>query len=163
MTLGKRSRQRSEDRECRRADFKLSQHAVGERCMIVALMVLCLRNRSDQVLNGSLAPKMDPTTGTPQVADPSLAGPPITLPSKAATFGALYIGLSVSILLYGFSLHQTLRYYRSYPQDRIVIKIWVLLVMIVETLTTAFMFHTTYLYLVVGGASLIQLGEAIPW
>ncbi|OSD05869.1 hypothetical protein PYCCODRAFT_1474773 [Trametes coccinea BRFM310] len=50
--------------------------------------------------------------------------------------------------LVGTLLQQTFRYFRSYPADPLYMKIWVLLVVILQLFSTTLIMHTSYYYLV---------------
>ncbi|KAI0742509.1 hypothetical protein C8Q80DRAFT_911038 [Daedaleopsis nitida] len=75
----------------------------------------------------------------------------LTIPSRASTFGALFFGSTFSLIMYGWGLLQTFRYFRMYPQDKTLIKAWVVILMFFESLATAFMLHICYIYFVIEG------------
>ncbi|KAI0801449.1 hypothetical protein C8Q74DRAFT_1242142 [Fomes fomentarius] len=64
------------------------------------------------------------------------------------TLGAWLLGVAGSLLLNGMIFHQTFRYFRLYPNDRTLLKAWVLIVMVLETFTTVLTLHTAYFYLI---------------
>ncbi|PIL31159.1 hypothetical protein GSI_05856 [Ganoderma sinense ZZ0214-1] len=64
------------------------------------------------------------------------------------SMGAWLIGCSVTILLNGFMFHQAYQYFREYENDMKFMKIWVLIVLVFETLLSILMLHTSYFYLV---------------
>ncbi|OSC98537.1 hypothetical protein PYCCODRAFT_1447422 [Trametes coccinea BRFM310] len=65
---------------------------------------------------------------------------PTQIPSLSDTYGALFIGMCLSILLYGVTVHQVYRYFRLYPKDRIAMK--------ATTLHTIMPIHICYYHLV---------------
>ncbi|KAJ3007343.1 hypothetical protein NUW54_g3582 [Trametes sanguinea] len=118
---------------------------------------------------------MDPkSTGIPSgtlpTADPPILSLPTQIPSLGDTYGALFIGMCLSILLYGVTVHQVYRYFRLYPKDQILMKFIVLSILcdqlripnpceqvadsapylrIVETLHTIMPIHIWYIILAV--------------
>ncbi|KAJ3017974.1 hypothetical protein NUW54_g450 [Trametes sanguinea] len=60
-----------------------------------------------------------PCTVTTPPSDPSAATPSPPLPE---TYGALLVGTSFGLMLYGLTLHQYYRYVRSYRQDALWVK-----------------------------------------
>ncbi|KAL1939396.1 hypothetical protein VTO73DRAFT_9952 [Trametes versicolor] len=77
--------------------------------------------------------------------NPMLAIKPLSLNDS---FGALFIGMCICILLYGLTLYQTYRYFRLYPQDQKWLKIMVIVILVAETLHTIMTIHTCYYQLV---------------
>ncbi|EJF56507.1 hypothetical protein DICSQDRAFT_163857 [Dichomitus squalens LYAD-421 SS1] len=63
---------------------------------------------------------------TTDPAAPATSGPsPLVLPqlpSLANTYGAIFIGNCVALMLYGLTTYQTYRYFRLYPKDSIFLK-----------------------------------------
>ncbi|CDO74302.1 hypothetical protein BN946_scf184839.g7 [Trametes cinnabarina] len=57
---------------------------------------------------------------------PALPSLPIQIPSLSDTYGALFIGMCISIFLYGLTGLQVYRYFRLYPKDKILLKATVL-------------------------------------
>ncbi|KAI0648833.1 hypothetical protein C8Q79DRAFT_1007415 [Trametes meyenii] len=88
------------------------------------------------------------TSMSPTSSTGGLLPLPSQLPSLDDTYGALFIGMCVCILLYGLTLHQTYRYFRLYPDDRKWLKVFVLAILIIETGHTAMTAHLCYHYLV---------------
>ncbi|KAI0659648.1 hypothetical protein C8Q70DRAFT_1053990 [Cubamyces menziesii] len=74
--------------------------------------------------------------------------PLVKLPALDNTFGAWLLGTIFSALLQGTVYHQTYRYFRLYPKDPMYLKIWVIIVGILETLNTSLAIHAAYVYLV---------------
>ncbi|OSD05877.1 hypothetical protein PYCCODRAFT_1464583 [Trametes coccinea BRFM310] len=62
--------------------------------------------------------------------------------------GAWLVGTFISTLGVGMLLQQTVRYFRLYPTDPHFLKIWVLLAVVFQMITTAMVMHTCYYYLV---------------
>ncbi|RPD73379.1 hypothetical protein L226DRAFT_109338 [Lentinus tigrinus ALCF2SS1-7] len=62
--------------------------------------------------------------------------------------GAWLIGTFIGLLLQGVGYHQTFRYFRLYPHDPRLLKLWVILLTIMETVNTALSMHTCYYNLV---------------
>ncbi|KAI0701238.1 hypothetical protein C8T65DRAFT_275143 [Cerioporus squamosus] len=83
------------------------------------------------------------TTATP--VDPLAAFPHIPVDN---TLGAWLLGVVGSLLLNGTIFLQAFEYYRQFPKDRMLLKIWVSAVVFLETLTSALIIHTAYFYLV---------------
>ncbi|KAM5544728.1 hypothetical protein V8D89_001626 [Ganoderma adspersum] len=81
-----------------------------------------------------------PASGT----TPSPAG----IPSLGNTFGVLLVSIFVSLMMYGLTLAQTIRYARLYSSDRPFLKILVAAIFITDTLHSASMMHICYHYLV---------------
>ncbi|KAI0327373.1 hypothetical protein GY45DRAFT_1373256 [Cubamyces sp. BRFM 1775] len=73
---------------------------------------------------------------------------PATIPSLDSTLGAWLLGTFFGILLQGTVYHQTYRYFRLYPKDPTYLKIWVTVVVVIETLNTALTMHASYVYLI---------------
>ncbi|KAK7454651.1 hypothetical protein VKT23_011404 [Stygiomarasmius scandens] len=66
------------------------------------------------------------------------------------TFGAMFVGSMVSLIIYGISCLQCYFYYLNYPGDELHIKMLVLLVWVLDSLHVAFMCHAMYHYLITG-------------
>ncbi|RDX54121.1 hypothetical protein OH76DRAFT_1479169 [Lentinus brumalis] len=73
---------------------------------------------------------------------------PVKLPALDNTMGAWLVGTFISLLLQGVGYHQTYRYFRLYPDDPRWLKLWVILVTLVETLNTVLSMHVCYYNLV---------------
>ncbi|KAI0709646.1 hypothetical protein C8T65DRAFT_739826 [Cerioporus squamosus] len=82
---------------------------------------------------------MDPSSSTPVV------GP---VPPLDNTLGAWLIGTFIGLLLQGVAYHQTSRYFCLYPHDPRYLKLWVVLITLVETVNAVLSMHTCYYYLV---------------
>ncbi|TFK91553.1 hypothetical protein K466DRAFT_595982 [Polyporus arcularius HHB13444] len=72
----------------------------------------------------------------------------LQLPALDNTFGAVLLGTFFSLILYGMTLHQSYRYYRLYPKDRVWLKGVVSLTIVLETFHMALACHVCYFYLV---------------
>ncbi|KAI0763302.1 hypothetical protein BD413DRAFT_616421 [Trametes elegans] len=72
-----------------------------------------------------------------------------TLPQFPAldyTVGAWFIATFIGITLYGITLQQSFRYYRLYPDDDVVLKALVVVILILETFHTILCAHVCYFY-----------------
>ncbi|KAI0365395.1 hypothetical protein BV20DRAFT_757779 [Pilatotrama ljubarskyi] len=98
-------------------------------------------------------PPSDAASATPPDGLPVLSQPP----SVESTLGALFVGTLVCTLLYGLTLYQTYRYYRLYPRDLKIFKILVPVVLVLETLHTAFAIETCYWYMIKNYANPVAL------
>ncbi|RPD82704.1 hypothetical protein L226DRAFT_549338 [Lentinus tigrinus ALCF2SS1-7] len=78
-------------------------------------------------------------------SDPTAAFPLIPVDN---TLGAWLLGVAGSFLLNGTIFHQAIRYYRQFPKDRLLLKLWVAAVVVLETFTSALILHTAYFYLI---------------
>ncbi|KAH9893999.1 hypothetical protein C8Q73DRAFT_790582 [Cubamyces lactineus] len=83
--------------------------------------------------------------------------------SLDSTLGAWLLGTFFGILLQGTVYHQTYRYFRLYPKDPMYFKIWVVVVVIIETLNTALTMHASYVYLIRNYFNPISLFENPVW
>lgn len=64
------------------------------------------------------------------------------------TFGAMYIGGTIAVMMYGITSLQTYLYYVYYPNDPASMKWLVAFVWVLETLQTAFVTHAIYYYVI---------------
>ncbi|KAJ2978792.1 hypothetical protein NUW54_g11238 [Trametes sanguinea] len=64
------------------------------------------------------------------------------------SIGSWLVGAYISTLGVGMLLQQTMRYFRLYPADPHFLKIWVVLAVVFQLLTTAMVMHASYYYLV---------------
>ncbi|TBU26609.1 hypothetical protein BD311DRAFT_762107 [Dichomitus squalens] len=77
----------------------------------------------------------DPVAGFPQIpVDNSL--------------GAWLLGVAASLLLNGILIHQMYHYFSLYPKDRLLLKTWVSVVVVLETFISVLILHTAYFYLI---------------
>ncbi|TDL25235.1 hypothetical protein BD410DRAFT_632307 [Rickenella mellea] len=77
-------------------------------------------------------------------------------PTLGNTMGALFIGLLVSVLLFGIICLQAYNYYQKYPEDRAYVKIAFLLV--VNAINAALLSEGMYHYLIRNFANFAALG-----
>ncbi|KAI9058829.1 hypothetical protein FKP32DRAFT_1680528 [Trametes sanguinea] len=85
------------------------------------------------------------------------------LPQLDNTLGAWLLGTFFGTLLQGTVYHQAYRYSRLYPNDPMYLKLWVLVVVLIETLNTALTWHSSYVYLIKNFANPIALLGAPVW
>ncbi|KAI9069855.1 hypothetical protein FKP32DRAFT_1586575 [Trametes sanguinea] len=64
------------------------------------------------------------------------------------TFGALLVGTYFGLMLYGFMVHQSYTYFSDYPKDVKVNKIFVIVLLVLETAHSTAALHFCYTYLV---------------
>ncbi|TBU25189.1 hypothetical protein BD311DRAFT_765041 [Dichomitus squalens] len=89
---------------------------------------------------------------TTDPAAPATSGPsPLVLPqlpSLANTYGAIFIGNCVALMLYGLTTYQTYRYFRLYPKDSIFLKGLVAVIFLSETVHAILPIHMCYYHLI---------------
>ncbi|KAN0074729.1 hypothetical protein V8E55_011778 [Tylopilus felleus] len=85
------------------------------------------------------------------------------LPSFDNTLGALFIGFSVSTMVYGVFLVQVYHYYHRYPSDKAGYKVIVALLLILETTHQAFNGHSVYYYAITNYMNMIALLDKPVW
>ncbi|KAI0688911.1 hypothetical protein C8Q76DRAFT_260572 [Earliella scabrosa] len=73
---------------------------------------------------------------------------PFTALSLDDTFGVLLIATFISLALYGLTLHQLYRYFRTCVRDSLALKSLVATVLILESLHTVMLTHLCYHYLI---------------
>ncbi|RPD54873.1 hypothetical protein L226DRAFT_261520 [Lentinus tigrinus ALCF2SS1-7] len=86
------------------------------------------------------------TTATMTPLDPLALLPKV--PALDNTFGAVLLGTFLALILYGLTLHQSYRYFGMYPGDSRILKGLVIVVLILETVTSIMSMHACYFYLV---------------
>ncbi|KAJ8486834.1 hypothetical protein ONZ51_g4579 [Trametes cubensis] len=84
-----------------------------------------------------------------------------SFPTLDNSYGALLLGTCISLILYGVSLHQLYRYFRLYSTDTPSIRTLVIVLMILETLLSAFLAHTCYHTLVTNYFKPLTLLESV--
>ncbi|EIW63549.1 uncharacterized protein TRAVEDRAFT_43835 [Trametes versicolor FP-101664 SS1] len=84
-------------------------------------------------------------TGTP-LSDTQGALPAI--PALDNSYGAMLLGTFLGIMLYGLTIHQTYRYFRLYSRDPRPLKLFVLLIVTLETLHTVIWMIACYHFLI---------------
>jgi hypothetical protein len=77
------------------------------------------------------------------------------------TFGAAFLGVLVSAVLFGITNMQTLIYFRRYPDDRRARKISVAILWVLDALTFALTVHILYHYLVSGFGNYFALFKIV--
>ncbi|KAI8990418.1 hypothetical protein BD414DRAFT_483569 [Trametes punicea] len=85
------------------------------------------------------------------------------LPHLDNTLGAWLVGTFIGTLLQGTVYHQAYRYFRMYPNDPQYLKIWVIIVVLLETLNTVLTMHSSYVYLITNYFDPIALLGAPVW
>ncbi|KAI0752447.1 hypothetical protein C8Q80DRAFT_1117872 [Daedaleopsis nitida] len=85
------------------------------------------------------------------------------LPPVDDTLGAVLIGTFLSIFFQGLISHQAYYYYRTYPNDRWFLKLWVAAVVILEVFSVICTMHGSYYYLVTHYADPTVLLKKAPW
>ncbi|KAL1940973.1 hypothetical protein VTO73DRAFT_7609 [Trametes versicolor] len=81
------------------------------------------------------------------------------LPSLNSTLGAILLGSIFGFMLYALMLHQTYRYFRMYPGDRLPLKLLILTIVLMETFHTVLWIIICYQYLVVNYFNPLNLIE----
>ncbi|KAH9932746.1 uncharacterized protein BXZ73DRAFT_101284 [Epithele typhae] len=66
-----------------------------------------------------------------------------------STFGAIFLGGCLSVILYGLCMHQTYGYYRSQYSDSPILRLLVAVVILLDTTQVALVTHSIYFYLVI--------------
>ncbi|KAI0326503.1 hypothetical protein GY45DRAFT_1328834 [Cubamyces sp. BRFM 1775] len=69
-------------------------------------------------------------------------------PALDNTYGALLLGSCFGMMLYGLTIHQTYRYFRLYPKDRLWIKALIAGILLLDTLHTVLCIVAVYYHLV---------------
>ncbi|TBU31798.1 hypothetical protein BD311DRAFT_751622 [Dichomitus squalens] len=77
------------------------------------------------------------------------------------SFGAVLVGNSVGLIIYGMTLLQCYRYFRLYPGDSYKMKVLVFAFMMLETLHIIETTHTCYYYLVSNYCESAKLGIGV--
>ncbi|RDX50710.1 hypothetical protein OH76DRAFT_1482115 [Lentinus brumalis] len=98
-----------------------------------------------------ILPRVNVTTAGPSPVPISpIPGPSLSLPELPAldnTFGALLIGTFIGLMQFGWTANQCYRYYRTYHEDRWLLKVLVTAVLVLETFHTILCMHISYFYL----------------
>ncbi|KAI0773046.1 hypothetical protein BD413DRAFT_611970 [Trametes elegans] len=68
------------------------------------------------------------------------------VPSLDSTIGAVLVGTVVGVMLYGLTVHQTYRYFKLYPADRLLLKVLVATILVFETVHTVLWIIVVYHY-----------------
>ncbi|KAI0714176.1 hypothetical protein C8T65DRAFT_738849 [Cerioporus squamosus] len=85
------------------------------------------------------------------------------VPTLDSFIGAWLVGTFASATLQGVLFVQTYSYFRGYPNDPRFVKIWVIVVFLVELTTTIFSMHSCYFYLVTNYLNAAALLSNIVW
>ncbi|TFK91564.1 hypothetical protein K466DRAFT_659954 [Polyporus arcularius HHB13444] len=78
------------------------------------------------------------------MASSAMFPPPFSLPSLDSTYGAFLLGLFLGLILYGVSLHQGYVYMRTFRRDPRGYKIYVLLLLLMDTMHTVTLMIVCY-------------------
>ncbi|KAI0694302.1 hypothetical protein C8T65DRAFT_666911 [Cerioporus squamosus] len=97
---------------------------------------------------GARTPQLSPTNSSTPVAGLPPGAQIPTIPPLDDTYGALLLGMSFGLMLYGLTVHQAYRYFRMYPRDIGLLKGFVLTLLALETLHTACSIIACYYHLV---------------
>ncbi|EIW52147.1 uncharacterized protein TRAVEDRAFT_53575 [Trametes versicolor FP-101664 SS1] len=81
----------------------------------------------------------------------------LRIPSLDSTIGAVLLGAIFGSMLYGLTVHQTYRYFKLYPKDRLFLKSLVLTILIFETLHTAVWIIVIYRYAITDAFNLVNI------
>ncbi|TFK83042.1 hypothetical protein K466DRAFT_666127 [Polyporus arcularius HHB13444] len=87
----------------------------------------------------------------------------VSLPVVDNTYGAWLLGSFACVLFQGMVFHQTYRYFKLYPRDATYLKVWVIVVNVVELVTTMMAVHTSYYYMVSHAFDVAVLLEKPVW
>ncbi|KAJ7636202.1 hypothetical protein FB45DRAFT_444053 [Roridomyces roridus] len=85
-------------------------------------------------------------------------------PTIANTLGAAFIGFAFSCVVFGMNTTQVLSYLQRYPEDRLVYKLLVCLIWVLELVDQAFIGHSVYYYVIQHFAEpFTLLTQAVVW
>ncbi|KAI0690139.1 hypothetical protein C8T65DRAFT_834482 [Cerioporus squamosus] len=79
----------------------------------------------------------------------TLGSDPPALPALDNTLGAMLLGTFAGLILEGLLIHQGVRYFRLYPNDSLLLKLWVSAVLLVEAIDSALNMHMCFYNMVV--------------
>ncbi|TFK92475.1 hypothetical protein K466DRAFT_595228 [Polyporus arcularius HHB13444] len=85
------------------------------------------------------------------------------VPALDSFLGAWLVGTFASATLQGVLFVQTYSYFRQYPNDPRFVKIWVLVVFLLELVMTILSMHSCYFYLVTNYLKIAALLSNIVW
>jgi len=71
------------------------------------------------------------------------------IPAIKKLVANVLIGFSISTVVFGVSVLQAYRYYRNYPDDKAIIKWTVAILCLLDTMSTALVAHSLYIFLVI--------------
>ncbi|KAK0481170.1 hypothetical protein EDD18DRAFT_1113021 [Armillaria luteobubalina] len=81
-----------------------------------------------------------------------------SLPSVLGrTLGAIYVGATIAAVLYGMTIHQTVTYYKGYPNDSWHFRYGVAFLWVLDTLHVALSTHALYYYLIESFGNYLQV------
>ncbi|KAJ8486841.1 hypothetical protein ONZ51_g4583 [Trametes cubensis] len=89
-----------------------------------------------------------PPNATDSPLSNPLAGALPKIPALDNSYGAMLLGTSFGLMLYGLTLHQTYRYFRLYPRDLALFKGFVISILTMETLHTVIWMIACYHFLI---------------
>ncbi|KAH9902450.1 hypothetical protein C8Q73DRAFT_785126 [Cubamyces lactineus] len=89
-----------------------------------------------------------PPNATDSPLSNPLAGALPKIPALDNSYGAMLLGTSFGLMLYGLTLHQTYRYFRLYPKDLALFKGFVISIVTMETLHTVIWMIACYHFLI---------------
>ncbi|KAI0648816.1 hypothetical protein C8Q79DRAFT_475128 [Trametes meyenii] len=69
-------------------------------------------------------------------------------PALDNTYGVGLIGTALGLMLFGLTVHQVYRYFRLYPTDPTYVKVYVIVLLAVETFHIILSLHSCYFYLI---------------
>ncbi|KAI0788123.1 hypothetical protein C8Q74DRAFT_658190 [Fomes fomentarius] len=79
----------------------------------------------------------------------ALFPPPfVKIPPLDNTYGAILMGSNISLILYGFNIHQAYRYVRQFPNDSRFVKSIVWITLALESMNSAFCMYISYHHLI---------------
>ncbi|KAH9850845.1 hypothetical protein C2E23DRAFT_832917 [Lenzites betulinus] len=81
----------------------------------------------------------------------------LKVPSLDSSIGAVLLGVIVGSMLYGLTMHQTHRYFKLYPEDRLFLKVLVVTILILETAHTVVWIIVTYHYTITDAFDLVDI------
>ncbi|KAI0808207.1 hypothetical protein C8Q74DRAFT_120334 [Fomes fomentarius] len=116
----------------------------------------------------SLSYPLSPTV--PTMALSSLQGvisngplPMSTVPSIGDTLGALLISTFITLMLYGFMVHNMYRYIRLYPSDALILRFIAFGLFALDTVHSITLIHLCYHYLVTNYSNPLGLQTTSVW
>ncbi|KAI0824342.1 hypothetical protein BC628DRAFT_428045 [Trametes gibbosa] len=81
----------------------------------------------------------------------------LKVPSLDSSIGAVLLGVIVGSMLYGLTVHQTYRYFKLYPKDRLFLKVLVFTILVLETIHTVNWIIVTYHYTITDAFNLVSI------
>ncbi|KAI0708473.1 hypothetical protein C8Q76DRAFT_799731 [Earliella scabrosa] len=102
------------------------------------------------------------STPSPSACDLAAQYPPSVVASLRELLASLVIGGALALTVYGITILQTYFYYRTYPKDRLAIKILVGILFLLDTATSIVLTYGTYEYTVIYFLQPLERYIAIP-